>query len=83
MKFIRVRRDKGLIRLDKGKNLDSQWHFRCPCGLSMGLGGLWIASSSLGSQTLSSQDRQSLEANFFIVYFTCGSEILVQNSSCC
>jgi hypothetical protein len=29
MKFTKVRRDKDWIRLDKGKNLDSQWHFRC------------------------------------------------------
>jgi hypothetical protein len=36
MEFIRVRRNKGLIRFDKGKNLGSQWHFRCPCGLGMG-----------------------------------------------
>jgi hypothetical protein len=36
MEFIRVRRDKGWIRLDKEKNLGSQWHFRCPCDLGMG-----------------------------------------------
>jgi hypothetical protein len=36
MEFTRVRRDKGLIRLDKEKKLGSQWHFRCPCGLGMG-----------------------------------------------
>jgi hypothetical protein len=36
MEFTRVRRDKGWIRLDKGKNLDSQWYFRCSCGLGMG-----------------------------------------------
>jgi hypothetical protein len=36
MEFTRVRRDKGWIRLDKEKNLGSQWHFRCPCSLGMG-----------------------------------------------
>jgi hypothetical protein len=36
MEFTRVKRDKGLIRFDKGKNLGSQYHFRCPCGLGMG-----------------------------------------------
>jgi hypothetical protein len=36
IELIRVRRDKGWIRLDKGKNLGGQWHFRCPCGLGMG-----------------------------------------------
>jgi hypothetical protein len=36
MEFTRVRRDKGLIKLDKEKNLDSQWFFRCPCGFGMG-----------------------------------------------
>jgi hypothetical protein len=36
MEFTRARRDKGWIRLDKGKNLGSQWHFRYPCGLGMG-----------------------------------------------
>jgi hypothetical protein len=35
MEFTRIRKDKGLIKLDKGKNLDSQWHFKCPCGLGM------------------------------------------------
>jgi hypothetical protein len=28
MKFTRVRRDKGWIKLDKWKNLSSQWYFR-------------------------------------------------------
>jgi hypothetical protein len=36
MEFTRVRRDKGLIRLDKGKDLGGQWHFKCPCGFDMG-----------------------------------------------
>jgi hypothetical protein len=40
--------DKGWIRLHKGKNLGSQWHFRCPCGLSMGRGGPWIAFPLFG-----------------------------------
>jgi hypothetical protein len=35
MEFTKVRRDKDLIRLDKMKSLDSQWYFRCPCGLGM------------------------------------------------
>jgi hypothetical protein len=35
MKFIRNRMDRGLIRLDKRRNLVSEWHFRCPCGLGM------------------------------------------------
>jgi hypothetical protein len=35
MEFIRIRRDKDWIRLDKGKILGSQWHFKFPCGLGM------------------------------------------------
>jgi hypothetical protein len=35
MKFIRNKRDRGLIRLDKRKNLITQLHIRCPCGLRM------------------------------------------------
>jgi hypothetical protein len=36
MKFTRDRRDRDLIRLDKGMNLVSQWHFGCLYGLGMG-----------------------------------------------
>jgi hypothetical protein len=36
MKFIRDKRDKGLIKLEKKRNLVSQWYFRCLYGLGMG-----------------------------------------------
>jgi hypothetical protein len=36
IEVTRVTRDKGWIRLNKEKNLGSQWYFRCPCGLGMG-----------------------------------------------
>jgi hypothetical protein len=36
IEVTRVRKNKGWIRLDKGKNLGNQCHFRCPSGLGIG-----------------------------------------------
>jgi hypothetical protein len=74
--------DKGWIRLDKGKNLDSQWHFRCPCGLSMVEVGLGLLFPFLGSQALLLQHGQSLGARFLIVCVEDGYEVLVKDSLC-
>jgi hypothetical protein len=66
-----------LIKLDKGRNLISQWHFRCPYGLDIG----WDRPL-LGTQALIPQHRQLFKESFHIVYFVCDFEILVYGSSC-
>jgi hypothetical protein len=84
MKFTRNRRDRrdrGLIRLNKGKNLISQWYFRCPCGLSIGGDGSWLASPPLRTRIYISQHRQSLKSSFLIVYYAYNFQILVCGNS--
>ena len=83
MEYTRARRVKGLIRLDKGKNLGSRRHFICPCGLGMGKVGHVLLSPFLGSQVLSPSIGSPLRVHFLKVYLIYGFEILRKDSSYC
>jgi hypothetical protein len=82
MEFIRVRRNKSWIRLDKGEE------FRYPMALQMPMwpwhGLRWAVGCfpSFGESGSFPQHRQSFGVHFLIVFLAYGFEVLVRDSSC-